>query len=56
MQTVDKLLEIVAGIFVLLNQQGDALDKLLGKDFITHDKGIYTVYDPFFALWVRQNA
>ena len=31
MQTADKLLKIVAGIIVLLNQQGDTLDKFLGN-------------------------
>lgn len=33
-----------------------AVRGLLDKDFVTHDKGIYTVYDPFFALWLRENA
>ena len=28
---------------------------LLDKDLITLDKGIYTVYDPFFALWLRRD-
>lgn len=31
-----------------------AVRGLLEKDLITVDKGIYTVYDPFFALWLRQ--
>lgn len=30
-----------------------AVRGLLEKDFITVDKGIYTIYDPFFALWLR---
>lgn len=32
-----------------------AVRALLDKDLITMDKGVYTVYDPFFALWLRQN-
>ena len=32
-----------------------AIRGLLDKDFITQDKGEYMVYDPFFALWLRQN-
>ena len=31
-----------------------AVRGLLDKDFITHDKGEYMVYDPFFALWLRK--
>ena len=31
-----------------------AVRGLLEKDLITVDKGVYTVYDPFFALWLRQ--
>ena len=31
-----------------------ACRSLLDKDFITHDQGTYYVYDPFFALWLRQ--
>lgn len=30
-----------------------AVRNLLDKDLITQDKGVYTVYDPFFALWLR---
>lgn len=33
-----------------------AVRGLLDKDFITQDKNIYMVYDPFFALWLQQNA
>ncbi len=29
-----------------------AVRSLLDKDLITEDKGVYTVYDPFFALWL----
>lgn len=32
-----------------------AIRGLLEKDFITHDKGTYMVYDPIFALWLKQN-
>jgi len=32
-----------------------AVRGLLDKDFITHDNGEYMVYDPFFALWLRNN-
>lgn len=31
-----------------------AIRSLLDKDLITEDKGVYTVYDPFFALWLRR--
>lgn len=31
-----------------------AVRALLDKDFITLDKGVYTVYDPFFALWITR--
>ena len=31
-----------------------AVRGLLDKDFLTLDKGTYTVYDPFFALWLRR--
>lgn len=33
-----------------------AVRGLLDKDFITQDKSVYMVYDPFFALWLQQNA
>ena len=31
-----------------------AVRALLDKDLITTDKGVYTVYDPFLALWLKQ--
>jgi hypothetical protein len=31
-----------------------AVRGLLDKDFITFDKSCYTVYDPFFALWITR--
>ena len=31
-----------------------AIKGLLEKDFITHDMGIYTLYDQFFAQWLLQ--
>ena len=30
-----------------------ALKGLLEKDFITVDKNVYSLYDQFFALWLR---
>ena len=30
-----------------------ALKGLLDKDFITVDKGVYSVYDQFFPLWLK---
>ena len=33
-----------------------AIRGLLDKDFITQDKNTYMVYDPFFALWLRENV
>ncbi len=33
-----------------------AVRSLLDKDLITSDKGVYMVYDPFFALWINQSA
>ena len=31
-----------------------ALRGLIDKDFITQDKNKYMVYDPFFAMWIRE--
>lgn len=31
-----------------------AIRGLLEKDFITQNKGSYSVYDPFFAFWLKQ--
>ena len=31
-----------------------AVRSLLDKDLITTDKGVYMVYDPFFAMWLNQ--
>lgn len=33
-----------------------AVRGLLDKDLLTADKGTYMVYDPFLALWMRQNC
>ena len=33
-----------------------AVRGLLDKDFITNDKSDYSVYDPFFALWLKYNC
>lgn len=32
-----------------------ALKGLLEKDFITHEQGIYQIYDRFFGIWLKQN-
>lgn len=32
-----------------------AVRSLLDKDLITEDKGVYMVYDPFLALWLRRD-
>ena len=33
-----------------------AVRGLLDKDLITEDKGTYSIYDPFFTLWIQLNA
>lgn len=33
-----------------------AVRALLDKDFITQNNAIYSVYDPFFALWLNKNV
>lgn len=32
-----------------------ALKGLLDKDFVTHEKGAYQVYDKFLAIWLNEN-
>lgn len=32
-----------------------ALKGLLDKDFVTHEKGIYQVYDKFLVIWLNEN-
>lgn len=32
-----------------------ALRGLLEKDFITHEQGIYQIYDQFFGIWLKEN-
>lgn len=32
-----------------------ALKGLLDKDFVTHEKGIYKVYDQFLVIWLNEN-
>lgn len=32
-----------------------ALKGLLEKDFITHEQGIYRIYDRFFGIWLNEN-
>lgn len=54
-----KAREITGGTFVKkhrLNSSSSvssALKGLLDKDFVTSDRGVYTVYDQFFTLWLR---
>ena len=31
-----------------------AVKSLLDKDFITNNKGVYSVYDKFFLLWLSR--
>ncbi len=33
-----------------------AVKSLLDKDFITNDKGVYSVYDKFFLLWLDRKG
>lgn len=33
-----------------------AVKALLDKDFVTQEKGVYRVYDLFFALWLRKDV
>lgn len=33
-----------------------AVKSLLDKDFITNDKGAYSVYDKFFLLWLSRQG
>lgn len=33
-----------------------AVRGLLDKDLITEDKGTYSIYDPFFAIWLQQKS
>ena len=32
-----------------------ALRGLLEKDFITHEQGLYQIYDQFFGIWLKEN-
>ena len=32
-----------------------ALKGLLEKDFITHEQGVYRIYDRFFGIWLEEN-
>lgn len=31
-----------------------AVNALLDRDLITHEKGVYTVYDKFLEIWMRE--
>ncbi len=54
-----KAKEITSGAFIKRNKLNSAssvssaLKGLLDKDFITEDKNTYSVYDQFFALWLK---
>ena len=54
-----KAKEITSGAFIKRNKLNSAssvssaLKGLLDKDFITEDKNVYSVYDQFFALWLK---
>lgn len=54
--------EVTSGAFVRRNgllspsSVNAALKGLLEKDFITSDRGVYSVYDQFFALWLKFKA
>ena len=54
-----KAKEVTSGAFVKRNKinsassVSSALKGLLDKDFITEDKNTYSVYDQFFALWLK---
>lgn len=54
-----KAKEVTSGAFVKRNKLNSAssvssaLKGLLDKDFITEDKNVYSVYDQFFALWLK---
>ena len=32
-----------------------ALKGLLEKDFVTHEQGVYRIYDKFFGIWLNKN-
>ena len=40
-------------IFLQHSDLSSALKGLLEKDFVTEDKNVYSLYDQFFALWLR---
>ena len=54
-----KAKEVTSGAFISRNKLNSAssvssaLKGLLDKDFITEDKNVYSVYDQFFALWLK---
>ena len=54
-----KAKEVTSGAFIKRNNLNSAssvssaLKGLLDKDFITEDKNVYSVYDQFFALWLK---
>ena len=54
-----KAVEVTGGAFIKRNKLNSAssvnsaLKGLLEKDFVTEDKNVYSVYDQFFALWLK---
>ena len=54
-----KAKEVTGGAFIKRNKLNSAssvnsaLKGLLDKDFITEDRNAYSVYDQFFALWLK---
>ncbi len=54
-----KAKEVTSGAFIKRNKLNSAssvssaLKGLLDKDFVTEDKNVYSVYDQFFALWLK---
>ena len=54
-----KAVEVTSGAFIKRNKLNSAssvssaLKGLFEKDFITEDKNVYSVYDQFFALWLK---
>ena len=54
-----KAKEVTSGAFIKRNKLNSAssvssaLKGLLDKDIITEDKNVYSVYDQYFALWLK---
>lgn len=56
---VDEAVAVTGAPFISRNKllsassASSALKGLLEKDFVTEDKNVYSLYDQFFALWLR---